>query len=68
VALVFDMMQTPEAVLEPGDTLGHAIDLFEKHHVTAIPVVRDGVFLGFVTKDRALDRYRYLIKTKPDLF
>ena len=68
VALVFDMMQTPEAVLEPRDMLGRAITLFEKHHVTAVPVVRDGVYLGFVTKDRVLDRYRYLIKNKPELF
>ena len=68
VALVIDMMQAPEAVLEPGDTLGHAIDIFEKHRLTVIPVVRGGVYQGFVTKDRALDRYRYLIKTKPDLF
>jgi len=68
VALVFDMMRPPEAVLAPGDTLGRAIKLFEKHRVPAIPVVRKGVYIGFVTKDRVLDRYRYLIETKPELF
>lgn len=68
VALVFDMMQPPEAVLKPGDTLGHAISLFERHRVPAVPVVRDGAYLGFVTKDRVMDRYRNLIETRPELF
>jgi len=68
VALVFDIMRPPEAVLKPGDTLGRAIGLFEKHQETAIPVVRDGVCLGFVTKDRVLDRYRYLIENRTELF
>lgn len=68
VALVFDIMRPPEAVLAPGDTLGRAINLFEKHHETAVPVVQNGVYVGFVTKDRVLDRYRYLIETKPELF
>jgi CBS domain-containing protein len=61
-------MRPPEAVLKPGDTLGRAIKLFEKHHETEIPVVRGGVYVGFVAKDRVLDRYRYLIETKPELF
>jgi len=68
VALVFDIMRPPEAVLKPGDTLGRAIAVFEKHHETAVPVVRDGVCIGFITKDRVLDRYRYLIETRPELF
>ncbi|MBP5585510.1 MAG: chloride channel protein [Lentisphaeria bacterium] len=68
VALVFDIMRPPEAVLKPGDTLGRAINLFEKHHETAIPVVRGCAYIGFVTKDRVLDRYRYLIENRPELF
>ena len=68
VALVFDIMRPPEAVLKTGDTLGRAIAVFEKHHETAVPVVRDGVYVGFITKDRVLDRYRYLIETRPELF
>ena len=68
VALVFDIMRPPEAVLKPGDTLGRAIAIFEKHHETAVPVVRDSICLGFVTKDRVLDRYRYLIENRPELF
>jgi CIC family chloride channel protein len=68
VALVFDIMRTPEAILKPGDTLGRAITLFEKHRETAVPVVRDGICLGFVTKDRVLDRYRYLIENRAELF
>ena len=68
VALVFDIMRPPEAVLKPGDTLGCAIDLFEKHHETEVPVVRGCAYVGFVAKDRVLDRYRYLIETKPELF
>ena len=68
VALVFDIMRPPGAMLKPGDTLGRAISIFEKHRETAVPVVRDGVCLGFVTKDRVLDRYRHLIETRPELF
>lgn len=68
VALVFDIMRPPEAILKPGDTLGRAISLFEKHRETAVPVVKDGICLGFVTKDRVLDRYRYLIENRAELF
>jgi CIC family chloride channel protein len=68
VALVFDIMRPPGAVLKPGDTLGRAISIFEKSRETAVPVVRAGVCLGFVTKDRVLDRYRYLIENRPELF
>ena len=68
VALVFDIMRTPEAMLKPGDTLGRAIDLFEKHRETEVPVVRDGVYVGFVAKNRVLDRYRYLIENRRELF
>ena len=68
VALVFDMMRPPAAVLKPGDTLGRAIKLFEEHHETAVPVVRGDLYVGFVTKDRVLDRYRHLIETRPELF
>ena len=68
VALVFDIMRPPGAVLKPGDTLGRAISMFEKSRETAVPVVRAGVCLGFVTKDRVLDRYRYLIENRPELF
>ena len=68
VALVFDMMRTPDDVLDSSATLGCAIKRFEKSHASAIPVVRDGVYAGFVTKERVLDRYRYLIETNPAVF
>ena len=68
VALVFDIMRPPGAVLKPGDTLGRAIRLFEEHHETEIPVIRGCTYVGFVTKDRVLDRYRHLIETRPELF
>ena len=68
VALVFDMMRTPDDVLDSAATLGCAIKRFEKSRASAIPVVRDGVYAGFVTKERVLDRYRYLIETNPAVF
>ena len=55
-------------MLDSSATLGCAIKRFEKSRASAIPVIRDGVYLGFVTKERVLDRYRFLIETNPGLF
>ena len=56
------------SMLDSAATLGCAIKRFEKSRASAIPVVRDGVYAGFVTKERVLDRYRYLIETNPAVF
>ena len=37
-------------------------------HLSEIPVIRGCTYVGFVTKDRVLDRYRHLIETRPELF
>ncbi len=68
VALVFDIMRPPQAILNSTDTLGHAIEVFEQQKVTTIPVIRNGKYAGCISKNRAFDLYRYHIEHRKELF
>lgn len=68
VALAYDIMSPTGPVLEYMDSLGDATKLFESCHLWNLPVVRNGLYYGFVSKSGVFDRYRELLKNKPDLF
>lgn len=68
VALVFDVMSGTGPVLNAEDSLGDATKLFESCHVWNLPVIKNGKYLGFVSKSGVFDRYRNLLKNKAELF
>ncbi len=68
VALAYDIMSPAEPVLEYMDSLGEATKLFESCHLWNLPVTRNGRYYGFVSKSGVFDRYRDVLKNKPDLF
>ena len=68
VALAYDIMSPTGPVLEYTDSLGDATKLFESCRLWNLPVVRNGVYYGFVSKSGVFDQYRDLLKNKPDLF
>ncbi|MBO5693995.1 MAG: chloride channel protein [Lentisphaeria bacterium] len=68
VALAYDIMSPTGPVLEYSDSLGDATKLFESCRLWNLPVVRNGMYYGFVSKSGVFDRYRDLLKNKPDLF
>jgi CBS domain-containing protein len=46
---VRDVMTTTPVTVSPEDSLQHALDLLEKHHVHELPVVEQGRLIGIVT-------------------
>ena len=69
MALVYDVMSQPGPTLKEGDSLAGAARLFEKCGLWNIPVEReDGSYLGFVSKSGVFDKYRELLRNKPELF
>jgi CIC family chloride channel protein len=54
-----ELMQPPPALVRPADTAEHALELLERTAMPALPVCDlDGLYLGFITKDAILARYR----------
>jgi CIC family chloride channel protein len=54
-----ELMQPPPAFILPTDTAEHALELLERTTAPALPVCdTDGLYLGFITKDAILARYR----------
>ncbi len=68
VALAYDIMSPTGPVLDYTDSLGDATKLFESCRLWNLPVVKNGLYYGFVSKSGVFDRYRDLLKHKPDLF
>ncbi|TAH34485.1 MAG: chloride channel protein [Planctomycetota bacterium] len=52
------VMDTAVPVVHADDPLLQAMDLFERSGAWVLPVVRDGVFLGTLSKSTLFDRYR----------
>lgn len=46
---VRDVMTTTPVTVSPEDSLQHALDLLEKHHIHELPVVEQGRLIGIVT-------------------
>lgn len=68
VALVYDVMAAPGPCLNAGDSLADATKLFEKWHAWNLPVLKNGKYIGFVSKSGVFDRYRNMLRNKQDLF
>lgn len=68
LALAYDIKSPPQIVLNSTDSLGVAIEAFEKYNVSEIPVVRNGYYAGCITKDRAFDCYRHHIEKRLGFF
>lgn len=55
---VSDLMAPPVAVVSPEDSLLDTLSEMEHHDAWALPVVRDGYYLGFLLKSTILANYR----------
>lgn len=68
VVLVYDIMQSAGAALDVNDSLGTATRQFESSHLWLIPVLENGKYIGFVSKAGVFDKYREMLRNKPELF
>lgn len=59
---VSHLMQKPVAVADIGEDLSLVMDKFDKTGVWNIPVLKDGKYVGFISKSRIFSNYRDKLK------
>ncbi len=65
---VEDLMHHPPTILQANDSMETVMDKFELHQAWNLPVVRDGKYLGFVSKSNILGRYRQSLQDRTSGF
>jgi CIC family chloride channel protein len=57
-ALVGDIMATPPAIISYNQPVNSVMNVFDNLEVWQLPVVKEGKFIGFVSKSGLLNQYR----------
>jgi len=68
ITLVYDIMSPPGPSIQASDSIASAAKHFERLKLWNIPVLKDGAYAGFVSKSGVFDRYREMLRNKPELF
>jgi len=55
-------MSTPPALIEETETMENVMRTFDKTGAWNLPVVRDGKYIGFVSKSKIFNSYRNVLK------
>jgi CIC family chloride channel protein len=58
---VADIMVAPPAIIDYDEPVSEVMELFDGLDVWQLPVIKDGVFIGFVSKSAVLSKYREVI-------
>jgi CIC family chloride channel protein len=60
---VEEIMQPPKEVIFYDETLETIMDKFDTSDCKVLPVLKDGIFLGFIHKQLVLEKYRHRLKS-----
>ncbi|MEO6523503.1 MAG: chloride channel protein [Mucilaginibacter sp.] len=55
---IVDVMIIPPAIIQYNKSISYVMNLFDTYGIWHLPVVKDGVFIGFVSKSTLFVRYR----------
>jgi len=58
---VADIMVAPPAVIDYDEPVSDVMELFDGLDVWQLPVIKEGIFIGFVSKSALLSKYREVI-------
>jgi len=58
---VADIVVAPPAIVDYDEPVSDVMELFDGLDVWQLPVVKDGIFIGFVSKSALLSKYREVI-------
>ncbi|MES2062011.1 MAG: chloride channel protein [Bacteroidota bacterium] len=58
---VADIMVAPPAVIDYDEPVSDVMELFDGLDVWQLPVIKEGIFIGFVSKSSLLSKYREVI-------
>jgi len=59
---VKELMYTPEYYITPDDNMEKIVNMFQKNDRYNIPVLKDGKYLGFMSRATVFSEYRKLLK------
>jgi CIC family chloride channel protein len=59
-----ELMHQPPAILQYDEPMDSAMDKFERNQAWNLPVVKDGKYIGFVSKSTILGQYRELLQDR----
>ncbi len=59
--LVKDIMTVPEVLAEMKDSMFDIVRKMDEHNLWNLPVIKDGKYIGFVSKSKILNHYRELL-------
>ena len=60
--LVKDIMVEPAEVVYPFNSMETVMNKFERSKMTYLPVIKDEIYFGFISKSVALEAYRSKLK------
>jgi chloride channel protein, CIC family len=60
--IIKDIIRKPPAVVDIKERMYEIIRKFDEHNTWNLPVVKDGQYLGFISKSSILSHYRSLLK------
>jgi CIC family chloride channel protein len=60
---VTEIMQPPKEIIFYDETLETIMDKFDTSECKVLPVLKDGIFLGFIHKQLVLEKYRHRLKS-----
>jgi CIC family chloride channel protein len=63
-----DLMHLPTAHIDANDQFLSVLEKFDKSNYWNLPVLREGKFVGFISKSTLLDKMRKELGRSPDLF
>ena len=63
-AKVADFYHNPPTTLQYDEPMESVMDKFERHQAWNLPVVKEGKYLGFVSKSSILGQYRQLLQER----
>ncbi|PWA06314.1 chloride channel protein [Flavobacterium laiguense] len=61
--LVKEIMKTSIDIIYPTDSMEIVMDKFEKTRVSFLPVLKNGIYYGFISKSIALEAYRTKLRS-----
>ncbi|MCK9423851.1 MAG: chloride channel protein [Bacteroidales bacterium] len=62
VTFVNDLMFIPDYSIDPDDSMDNVIQLFQQSDRYNLPVVKDGKYLGFISRANVFSQYREMLR------
>ncbi len=59
---VSKFMSSPPAMIEIGDTMENVMKTFDRTGAWNLPVVENGIYMGFVSKSKIFNSYRRVLR------